>query len=108
MSLLNIYDDVWSIILLYLDFDDWSNIESFKKFRYTPTIVKLHLLKQMSFIKCTEKEAKNIIKLNPLKIKYIHNPSEEVCRLSVQQNNHAIKYINMTGFHNFTNIQKSI
>ena len=66
MSLLEIYDDVWSIILLYLDFDDWDNIELLKntKVRNKPTKTKLRLLKQSKYLNCTEEEAKNIVRQN--------------------------------------------
>ena len=96
-SLLHIHNDIIGIVLQYLEFDDYDSISQLIHFDMKgPVKKKLALLKKQSYYKHFDSEKDKIIAVqqNGVAIKYIHNPSEDLCKLAVQQKRGlAIKYI---------------
>jgi hypothetical protein len=98
MSLLLLPDDILSIVLQFLSFNDFDSVLSLKhslqrKSKHIIT-TKLKSLKRKTYKNFKdESEIFNLIMREPFNIRYIDNPSEKLCKLAVQLDGNAIKYI---------------
>jgi hypothetical protein len=98
MSLLFLPDDILSIVLHFLSFNDIDSVLSLKhslqrKSKHIIT-TKLKALKRKTYkIFKDESEIFKFIIRDPFHIRFIDNPSEKLCKLAVQQDGNAIKYI---------------